>query len=76
VDEFSDVIGSARDRAVDAFMGEQHASFQPETGTKRAQRLAQFPEIRKPRELIESSDLTGHGAGLSGGQDGGNPNKG
>ena len=59
--------GLARKRAVDALMGQKHAALQSEAGAKRAQRLAQFPEIRQRGELIEGGDLVRHGEGLSGG---------
>ena len=56
----------ARQRAVDALMGQQHAAFQPELGAERPQRLAQLPEIRQRGELIEGGDVVRHGGGLSG----------
>ena len=49
-------LGAAGKRAVDAFMGQQHAALQPEFGADRAQRLAQLPEIRQRGELIEGGD--------------------
>src|SRR5256886_10453492 len=55
-----DRLRAARKRAVDAFMGQQHAALQPEIGADRAQRLAQLPEIRQRGELIEGGDLMGH----------------
>src|SRR5712691_3677031 len=49
-------LGAAGKRAVDAFVGQQHAALQPEFGADRAQRLAQLPEIRQRGELIEGGD--------------------
>ncbi len=71
--QFGDGRGLAGQRTVDAFPGQQHAALQSKAGAKRAQRLAQFPEIGQRGELIESGDLTGHGGGLSGGVGSGNP---
>ena len=68
VDQFVDGLRASRQRAVDAFMGQQHAAFQPELGAKRPQRLAQIAEIRQRGELIEGGDLVGHVGGLSGGR--------
>ena len=61
-------LGAAGKRAVDAFVGQQHAALQPEFGADRAQRLAQLPEIRQRGELIEGGDLVRHRRGLSGGR--------
>ena len=72
-DERVDALIAARNRAVDALMRQQHAALQPEAGGKRAQRLAQLPEIRQRGELIEGGDLERHGDRLSGGPGRGNP---
>src|SRR5258706_393338 len=53
-------LRAARERAVDAFIGQQHAALQLQIGADRAQRLAQLPEMRQCGELIESGDLAGH----------------
>src|SRR5450755_2649308 len=66
-------LGLARQRAVDAFMGQQHAAIQLQSGADRAQRLAQLPEIWQRGELIESSDPVRHHGGLSGRRRRGNP---
>jgi hypothetical protein len=49
-------LGAAGKRAVDTFVGQQHAALQPELGADRAQRLAQLLEIRQRGELIEGGD--------------------
>ena len=74
-DERVDALVAARNRAVDALMRQQHAALQPEAGSKRAQRLAQLPEVRQRGELVEGGDLEGHGDRLSGRPGRGNPVK-
>ena len=72
-DQGADISFVARDRAVDALMGQQHAAFQVEPSTDRPQRLPDLAEVRQGCKLVESGDGEGHGGGLSGGWGGGNP---
>ena len=64
--ECVDALAAARNRAVDALMRQQHAALQSDARGKRAQRLAQLPEVRQRGELIEGGDLERHGDRLSG----------
>ena len=74
-DERVDTLIAARNGAVDAFMRQQHTALDPKAGRKRAQRLAQLPEVRQRGELVEGGDLERHGDRLSGRPGRGNPVK-
>ncbi len=56
--------GAARECAIDALGGQEHAALQPEIAAHRVQRLAQLPEVRQRGKLIEGGNLAGHDEGL------------
>ena len=74
-DEGVDGFVAARNGAVDPLMRQQHTALDPKAGRKRAQRLAQLPEVRQRGELVEGGDLERHGDRLSGRPGRGNPVK-
>ena len=74
-DERVDTLIAARNGAVNPFMRQQHTALDPKAGRKRAQRLAQSPEVRQCGELVEGGDLERHGDRLSGTPGRGNPVK-
>ena len=73
LDQRADAVRRPGQRAVDAFMRQQHAAFQLKVSADRPQRPAQFAEIRQGCELIEGGDFMGHRADLAGGRRRGKP---
>ncbi len=59
-DEFIDGPRLARNRAIDPFMGQQHAAFQGEVAAQCPQRFAQLPEVRQGGKLVKGGNLGGH----------------